>query len=276
MPLLGSLATPDFGKGFRKKAFQALPPPALGMYKAAKVAELSQSYSTSWLDIEIDLYANTVIKKNTSGTTISGYSFDSDITNYTLSSGQTYLWYLLHLPLCGSNNYYSADLQVDRVSIDNTLTNFKTFGDTTSGFSPHVSTLNWYNRYKGKALSGLNAFTVTDKKIVEDWSGQFRSSLSTYSVATGTSSHTVSGDVGGTGSSNTGLTTNRAGSTTGYYIYSEASGSTTQFNCKRAFVHQLPGLWTVGSGSTNRKWGVSLGMYGAHIGTVNIYVVRVS
>ena len=270
MPLIGSLASMDYHKGFRKKAFQTITAPSPAINTPVKVAELSQSYSLSWLDIEIDLYNYTVTKKNISGTTISGFSFDADAEEYAFTAGETYVWYIMHTPLCGSSSYFSADLQVDRVSTDNTLTNFKTFGDTTAGFNPHVGSSFWYERYKGTTGNS----SLSESALVNANANIFRQSTTGNDVTVGTSSFTVSGDVGGTPSSNTGLTTNRAGSTTGYYVYSETSGSSSQFTCTRYFLHQMPGLWTVGSSSTSKKWGVSLGMYGPHIGTVNIYAIR--
>jgi len=272
MPLLGSLATPDFGKGFRKKAFQTITLPTPAINTPVKVATISNNYYVSWLDVEIDLWQKSVIKKNTSGTLITtGVSFDSDAEGYAFTTGETYVWYLVHEPYCGSTSYYQADLQVDRVSTDNTLTNFKTFGNTTTGFDPHVGSSFWYQRYKGVALSGSS---YNDYQAVDTWATNMRNSTSTYLVQVGTTSHNVWGDVGGTGSSGTGLTTNRAGSTTGYYVYNESSGSSTQFNCSRYFIHQLPGLWTVGSSSTSRKWGVSLGMNGTYMRDVHIYAIR--
>lgn len=261
----------DYHKGFRKKAFQSITPPSPAINYPVKVATLDGSWGSSWIDVEIDLYNYTVIKKTAAGSPfLQGFSFDADAAGYAFTTGETYVWYIMHLPTCGSSNYFSGDLQVDRVSTDNTLTNFKTFGDTTTGFDPHVGSSFWYERYKGTTGNS----SLSEWALVNANANIFRQSINQNDVAVGTASFTVAGDVGGTGSSNTGLTTNRAGSTTGYYVYSETSGSSAQFNCKRYFLHQMPGLWTVGSGSTNRKWGVSLGMYGAHIGTVNIYVVR--
>lgn len=272
MPLLGSLATPDFGKGFRKKAFQTITLPSPAINTPIKVARIFNSY-TSWLDVEVDLFQYSVIKKTTSGTQLtSGVVFDSDANGYAFTSGETYVWYILHVPLCGSTSYYTADLQVDRVSTDNTLTNFKTFGTTGTGFDPHVGSTYWYERYKGDA----DISTLSESDIINNGASVFRQSATLYDVTVGTASNNVWGDVGGTGSASTGLTTNRANSTIGYYVYSESSGSASQFNCTRYFLHQLPGLWTVGSGSTNRKWGVSLGMYGSAMGSVNIYAIRVS
>lgn len=262
----------DYSKGFRKKPFVSLTLPAPTINSPVKVATITHQNSSSWVDLVVDLGAMSasLTKVSDSSDLSSDVAIDSDFQQYSFTSGHTYVIYLLHLPSCGSSGLFKGDLQVDRVSTNNTATSFKTFGSTSSGFDPHVGSTHWYQRYKGTVST---TSTLSHYAIVNSNANIFRQSTNQNDVGVSTTSQTIGGDTGGTGSSGTGLTTNRAGVNNGYYVYSETSGSSTQMLCTRYFLHQLPGLLTLG-GTANQKFGVSLGMHGIHMGTVNVYVNR--
>lgn len=271
MPIISSLSTMDYSKGFRKKPFQSIVLPAPTVNTPIHIADVGGT-SVNWKDIVVDLNAFSITATNSSTGGDTGTAVMQDQNN-TFSSGEVYSILLLHEPLCGSTSYYTADLQVDRVSTNNTATSFKTFGDTTNGFNPHTGTSLWYQRYRGHFDSNVS---LANDVFVSNTAASFRGGNgSNYDIVVGTTSSTIKGDVGGTGSGSTGISTNRAGSSVGYYVYSESSGSSTQFSCKRFFLHQLPGPLTLG-GTANQKFGMSLGMYGSAMGMVHIYVSRIS
>ena len=270
MPIISSLSTMDYSKGFRKKAFQTITLPAPTVNTPIHIADVGGT-SVNWKDIVVDLGTFSITATSSVGGNTGSAVMQQQ--QHTFSSGEVYSILLLHEPLCGSTSYYTADLQVDRVSTNNTATSFKTFGDTTNGFNPHNGSTYWYQRYRGTFAYNVS---LTNDMFVSNTAANFRGANgSNYDIVVGTTSSTIKGDVGGTGSSSTGISTNRAGSSTGYYVYSESSGSSTQFSCKRFFLHQLPGPLTLG-GSANQKFGMSLGMYGAAMGMVRIYVSRIS
>lgn len=157
-----------------------------------------------------------------------------DISTYAHATVRVVFWYL-------QGSSYRGDIQIDDVTIDGTTYTFE---------------------------SGSESFICNQSALAVGTSiTTYPSTMSTVGVATSGSGNGLwRRDLGGTGSSITGSTIDHTlGTTSGYYIYAETSGPSTN----RPFFLASPSV-TLSANPGNLTFWTS--RYGANIGTLSVYV----
>jgi hypothetical protein len=194
--------------------------PPNGIYNIGSTANAEGNWPDDSVSAVFDPYLVTSITGSTGNT--SSYTTYS-ATHSTVASKTG------HLLFIQASKDYFTDCQLDKIVVDGT-TIWTTDSDSTGwknssdylGYGTSSNHAAWDERY----LSSYKANVSSDRyQMMSHLSG-----LSFYNLITATASGHGNWyvDKGGTPSSLTGSTTDADGSTTGYYIYFEASGTQTQ------------------------------------------------
>lgn len=163
-----------------------------------------------------------------------------NISTYASATVRVVFWYL-------KGSSFTGDIQLDDIAIDGTTYDFE---------------------------SGTHSFICNNGALAVGTSiTTYPSTMSVAPLATGDS--TAIGiwlrDLGGTGSSSTGLTVDHTlGTTSGYYVYAETSGGQST---NRPFFLATPEI-TLSSNPGNMTFWEA--RYGATIGTLYVYMYVVS
>lgn len=162
-----------------------------------------------------------------------------DISTYAYATVRVVFWYL-------QGSSFTGDIQLDDITIDGTTYDFE------SGTHSFICNLS--------ALAAGTAITT------------YPGSMSTTALITSTSGNGLwLRDLGGTGSSGTGLSVDHTlGTTSGYYVYAETSGSSAS---NRPFFLATPEI-TLSSNPGNMTFWEARN--GATIGTLYVYMYVVS
>lgn len=173
--------------------------------------------------------ALTLLRTITGQSSVWSY-FSQNMTDYVGSTGRLVFWY-------ETGTSYTGDIQLDRITINGSTQHFSSGNgsyQTTAG-DQHTSSATTAH-YEARSFSDVFTTTATGFK----WNR----------------------DSGGTPSGSTALTTDASGSSSGYYLYAETSGSGWPIS-----------MWLRSPQVTLSNSSISyyVARYGATIGTLRVY-----